>query len=325
MSSAQPAFGGMFRELIELGVVEIDTEPLDARIERRLKEFWENTSCPRCGHQSMITWEELDRVRCRNCNFKPVYTYETPFHEKHLSCGEVLLAFILYADTLLSINQIAPLLGRAYKTVHTAIRDVEAAVQRGFSIVWDLLNQTINGPTQVDESGKVCSGYKGQEPPRNSRSRGGSSQSGRSRWRGRHGDQLALVAACRDSLRVIRGQRGIDYEGDLDPVIQEAEDLSQQLGEVWTDGLQAYREMDRDHRTVVHKERYVSPGGVHINQAECLFSLVQPWLRKFRGLSKQGLEQAAHTFGLIRSLNLTGASVDITIDCLVMGAFRSST
>ncbi|OYR56933.1 hypothetical protein DJ83_18280, partial [Halorubrum ezzemoulense] len=27
----------------------------------------------------------------------------------------------------------------------------------------------------------------------------------------------------------------------------------------------------------------------------------------------------------VRSLNLTGASVDITIDCLVMGAFRSST
>ena len=48
--------------------------------------------------------------------------------------------------------------------------------------------------------------------------------------------------------------------------------------------------MERDHRTVVHKERYVSPDGVHINQAECLFSLVQPWLRKFRGLSKQGLE-----------------------------------
>jgi hypothetical protein len=45
MSSAQPAFGGMFRQLIELGVVEVGTEPLDARIERRLKDFWENTSC----------------------------------------------------------------------------------------------------------------------------------------------------------------------------------------------------------------------------------------------------------------------------------------
>ncbi len=315
----------MFRELIELGVVEIDTEPLDARIERRLKDFWENTSCPRCGHNAVQTWPHLDRVWCRDCNFKPVYTYGTPFHEKHLSCGEVLLAFTLYADTLLSINQIAPLLGRAYKTVHTAIREVEAAIHRGFPVVWDLLDQTLEGPTQVDESGRVCSGYKGQEPPRPSRSRGGSSQTGRSRWRGRHGDQLTLVAACRDSLRVIRGQLGIDFSGDLEPVIQEAEDLSQPLGEVWTDGLQAYREMERDHRTVVHKERYVSSDGVHINQAECLFSLVQPWLRKFRGLSKHGLEQAAHTFGIVRSLNLSGESIASTIDCLVIGAFRNST
>jgi hypothetical protein len=40
MSSAQPASGAMFRELIELGVVKINTEPLDDRIERRFKEFW---------------------------------------------------------------------------------------------------------------------------------------------------------------------------------------------------------------------------------------------------------------------------------------------
>jgi hypothetical protein len=83
--------------------------------------------------------------------------------------------------------------------------------------------------------------------------------------------------------------------------------------------------MDFDHRTVVHKERYVSPEGVHINQAECLFSLVQPWLRKFRGLSKQGLEQAAHTFGIVRSLNLAGESAESLVDCLVIGAFRNST
>jgi hypothetical protein len=59
--------------------------------------------------------------------------------------------------------------------------------------------------------------------------------------------------------------------------------------------------MEYDHRTVVHKERYVSPDGVHINQVECLWSLLHPWLRKFRGLSKHGLEQAAHTFGCVRS------------------------
>jgi hypothetical protein len=83
--------------------------------------------------------------------------------------------------------------------------------------------------------------------------------------------------------------------------------------------------MDHDHRTVVHKETYVSPDGVHINQAECLFSLVQPWLRKFRGLSKQGLEQAAHTFGIVRSLDLAGETVESTIECLVIGTFHGST
>ena len=75
MASAQPAFGAMFRELIELGVVEIDTEPLDAGIEQRLKDFWENISCPPCGHNTIQAWPHLDRVWCRDCNFKPVYTY----------------------------------------------------------------------------------------------------------------------------------------------------------------------------------------------------------------------------------------------------------
>ena len=106
------------------------------------------------------------------------------------------------------------------------------------------------------------------------RRRGSRFPSAPHRKRGRRGDQLTLAAAYRDSLYVIRSQRGIDYGENLDPVIQEAEDLSQPLGVVWTNGLQAYREVERDHRAVVHKERYVSPDGVHINQDECLFSLV---------------------------------------------------
>jgi len=51
----------MFRQLIELDVIEIDTEPLNARIERRLKGFWENRSCPRCGHQSIVIWEGIQQ------------------------------------------------------------------------------------------------------------------------------------------------------------------------------------------------------------------------------------------------------------------------
>src|SRR6056297_333221 len=165
MSQSQPAFGRMLRQLVDLGVIKLETEPLDARIERRLKKFWEQTPCPSCDQPNIHTWESSDRVICRSCGFKPRYTYGTPFHEKHLTAGEVLLAFILYADTLRSISQIAVLFERAYGTVYYAIREVETAVHNRFPSVWKRFQHKIAGPTQVDESSSVCSGYKGHEPP----------------------------------------------------------------------------------------------------------------------------------------------------------------
>jgi hypothetical protein len=50
--------------------------------------------------------------------------------------------------------------------------------------------------------------------------------------------------------------------------------------------------------------------------------LLQPWLAKFRGLSKQGLEQAARTFGFLRSLNLVGAPIHSLVDCIAVTEFR---
>ena len=94
------------------------------------------------------------------------------------------------------------------------------------------------------------------------------------------------------------------------------------LGEVWTDGLPAYQGMGYDHRYVIHDEGYVSEDGVHTNQAECLWSLLQPWLAKFRGLSKPGLEQAACTYGFLRSLNRTGAPIHGLVDCIAVNVLR---
>ena len=80
--------------------------------------------------------------------------------------------------------------------------------------------------------------------------------------------------------------------------------------------------MEHDHYTVIHDEEYVSADGVHTNQVECLWSVLQPWLAKFRGLSKQGLEQAARTFGFLRSLNLVGAPIHSLVDCIAVTEFR---
>lgn len=121
---------------------------------------------------------------------------------------------------------------------------------------------------------------------------------------------------------MVSAQEGSDYEEDLEPVIEEADDVSQPVGEVWTDGLPTYRGMEYDHQYVIHDDRYVTDRGVHTNQVECLWSLLQPWLEKFRSLSKQGLEQAARTYGFLRSLNLTGAPIHGLIDCIAVNVFR---
>ena len=86
MPSSDPAFGQMLHQLVDLGVIIINTEPLDAAIERRLKLFWESTTCPRCGNTSIYTWESSDRVCCRNCPFKPVYTYTRSCVQNDLLC-----------------------------------------------------------------------------------------------------------------------------------------------------------------------------------------------------------------------------------------------
>ena len=78
---------------------------------------------------------------------------------------------------------------------------------------------------------------------------------------------MTLVTACRDVLRVVSVQEESNYKNDLAPVINDANDLSQELREVWTDGLSAYRGMEHDHRYAVHDEGYVSGDGVNRNQA----------------------------------------------------------
>lgn len=72
------------------------------------------------------------RVWCRNYRYGFTYTRNTPFANSRLSPGELLLIFILYADTLLSINQIAQLFETCYDTVHTQLREREAAFECGF-------------------------------------------------------------------------------------------------------------------------------------------------------------------------------------------------
>ncbi len=323
MCTERPAFGQRLAELVELGAIEFRPEPLDAIVERRLKAIWTARSCPNCGAESLQALADSDRIWCGRCNWKTTYTRGTPFYNSDLAPGEILIAFILYADTQLSINQIAFLLSPCYKTLYDRIKETEQAFQDGFPTVWAHLPQTVGGPLQVDETQIQCSGYKGQDPPREGLDRAGfSEEAGRTRWSGKHGDELTLVAACRDVLRVISAEEGVAYDDELGPVIEEAKSLSQPVETVWTDEFPSYQAMEYEREIVVHDEEYVTDDGVHTNQVECLWSVIQPWLAKFRGLSKQGLEQAARTYGFLRSLNLANAPIHNVINCIAVNVFR---
>jgi transposase-like protein len=123
MTNERAALGGMLEQLVELGAIEFRPEPLDAIVERRLKAIWTTRDCPNCDADTLHALNGSVRIWCGRCDWKTTYTRGTPFYDSKLAAGEFLVAFVLYADTLLSINQIAPLLDRAYKTVFEAIKD----------------------------------------------------------------------------------------------------------------------------------------------------------------------------------------------------------
>jgi len=104
----QTAFGGMLQQLVELTSIVLRPEPLDAEIERRCKQAWKEAPCPDCGETIINAGDGSPRLWCANCRYTFTYTRNTPFERCILTPGEVIIAFILYADTLLSIAQHQP-------------------------------------------------------------------------------------------------------------------------------------------------------------------------------------------------------------------------
>jgi transposase-like protein len=73
--------------------------------------------------------------------------------------------------------------------------------------------------------------------------------------------------------------------------VQKAADLAVQAGSrLYTDSASSYRALKGYvHDYVNHTQKEYARGEVHENRAECLFSLLKPYLRVFRGISKRNL------------------------------------
>jgi hypothetical protein len=61
------------------------------------------------------------------------------------------------------------------------------------------------------------------------------------------------------------------------------------------------------HEYVNHTQKEYARGDVHENRAECLFSLLKPYLRVFRGLSKINLPGYVGFFQFLRNFRQQNA------------------
>ena len=86
-------------------------------------------------------------------------------------------------------------------------------------------------------------------------------------------------------------------------MVQKAADIAVHAGSrLYTDSASSYRALKGYmHAFVNHTQKEYARGDVHENRAECLFSLLKPYLRVFRGLSKYNLPGYVGFFQFLRN------------------------
>jgi len=91
--------------------------------------------------------------------------------------------------------------------------------------------------------------------------------------------------------------------------VQQAADLAVQAGSrLYTDSARSYRALTGYvHAFVYHPQQEYARGEVHENRAECLFSLLKPYLQVFRGMSKFNLPGYLGFFQFLRNIRQRNA------------------
>jgi hypothetical protein len=91
--------------------------------------------------------------------------------------------------------------------------------------------------------------------------------------------------------------------------VQKAADLAVHTGSrLYTDSASSYRAVKGYvHEFVNHTQKEYARGEMHENRAECLFSLLKPYLRVFRGVSKFTLPGYVGFFQFLRNFRQQNA------------------
>jgi transposase len=91
--------------------------------------------------------------------------------------------------------------------------------------------------------------------------------------------------------------------------VQKAADIAVHAGSrLYTDSASSYRALRGFlHEFVNHTQKEYARGDVHENRTECLFSILKPYLRVFRGISKMNLPGYLEFFQFLRNFRSQNA------------------
>jgi transposase-like protein len=259
--------------------------------------------CPRCQSHNVAPWGTyhyqpgLKRYRCKEKDCKRTFNDLTGTlldGSKRSVMHWILATFLLCLSC--SSRRITRELG-----VH---------VRTGYRWCWWLRNAALSYETTRRLEGTVeaddlyhTAGHKGQAKTGGKKSLGRKARSRRKKrepGRGHYDkDRPAIIAwVSRQGGVVIQTTRDFTVK-----TVQKAADLAMQAGSrLYTDSASSYGLITGyEHDSVNHTKKEYARGEVHENRAECLFSLLKPYLRVFRGVSKTTLSGYVGFFQFLRN------------------------
>jgi transposase-like protein len=261
--------------------------------------------CPRCQSHHVGPWGTyhyqpgLQRYRCKEKACKRTFNDLTG---TLLDGSKRSLAHWILATFLLCLSC----------SSRRIARELGVHIRTSYRWCWWLRNAALSYEMHRQLEGTVeaddlyhTAGHKGQAKTGGTKSLGRTPRGRRKKrepGRGHYDkDRPAIIAwVSRQGGVVIHVTRDFTVK-----TVQKAADLAIHAGsKLYTDSASSYRLITGyEHDSVNHTKKEYARGDLHENRAECLFSLLKPYLRVFRGLSKTNLPGYVGFFQFLRNFH----------------------
>jgi transposase-like protein len=263
--------------------------------------------CPRCQSQDVRPWGTyhyrpgLKRYWCQGCRRTFNDLTHTLLAQSQRSLPHWIVATFLLCLSC-SSRRIARELGVHIRTsyrwcwwLRNAALSYEMDHQLAGTVEADELYHTAGNKGQAQQGGKKPLGRR----PRGRRKK---CEPGRGHY---DKDRPAIIAwVSRQGPVVVQAVKDFTVS-----TVQQAADLAVEAGSrLYTDSASSYRALKGYvHEFVNHTKKEYARGEIHENRAECLFSLLKPFLRVFRGISKFNLPGYLGFFQFLRNVRQRNA------------------